>query len=437
MKTRFKLFLVILCCSLTTMAGTSPEKIKADNITDAGSGKLLAGWIELHLYLIRHTKGISQGAINRNMVFTSIATYESIVYGDPKHKSLGGQLQDFPKQPAPPQAKNFCWAASANAAYATTLRLLYGAALQLKVDSAENYYAAQFEAAGCSKEAIRIAADYGKAIATTVVKWSKTDGSATQYPPYAAPKGEGLWETTPPDFPPAVAPNLSKARLLVKGSADHALPPPPPAFSKEATSPFYKMVDEVYTTSQTLSPEQKNIALFWDDFPDGRYYGGVGHWASIARQVIVQKNLSLVVSVEAMTKMSICLSEAMSACFKAKYTYNVLRPVTYITRYMNHPEWQPLIVTPAHPEYPAAHASISMAAATALTDALGNNVSFTDHTYDDLGFPSRSFSSFEAAAKEAGVSRLYGGIHYQPSIDAGFELGRVVADNVLKGVRVR
>jgi hypothetical protein len=102
---------------------------------------------------------------------------------------------------------------------------------------------------------------------------------------------------------------------------------------------------------------------------------------------------------------------------------------------MNDTGWQPLIITPSHPEYPAAHASVSMAAATALTECLGSSLAFTDHSYDDLGFKPRSFKNFEAAGIEAGLSRFYGGIHYKPSIDAGYALGRKVAANVLAGLK--
>jgi hypothetical protein len=166
------------------------------------------------------------------------------------------------------------------------------------------------------------------------------------------------------------------------------------------------MANEVYTTSQNLTPQQRAIALFWDDFPDGRYYGASGHWASIFKQVTASKQLSLIQAAEAFVKMNIALADAFNACWKGKYTYNLLRPVTHVQKHMEHPEWQPLIITPAHPEYPAAHASLSMAAATALTSVLGNNISFTDHSYDDMGFEPRSFRNFEEAGREAGMSRL-------------------------------
>lgn len=72
---------------------------------------------------------------------------------------------------------------------------------------------------------------------------------------------------------------------------------------------------------------------------------------------------------------------------------------------------------------PPAHATLPAAAAYALTDALGDQITFTDHTYDDIGMSPRNFPNFEAAGREAGPSRLYGGIHYGLSIDAGLPLG--------------
>jgi hypothetical protein len=91
-----------------------------------------------------------------------------------------------------------------------------------------------------------------------------------------------------------------------------------------------------------------------------------------------------------------------------------------------------LIVTPPHPEYPAAHATISMAAATILTSILGDNIAFTDNTYDYRGYESRHFNNFLEAAKEAGISRFYGGIHYKKSIEAGYLQGQKVASYIAK-----
>jgi PAP2 superfamily len=104
--------------------------------------------------------------------------------------------------------------------------------------------------------------------------------------------------------------------------------------------------------------------------------------------------------------------------------------VTYIQTVMKHSDWNPLIITPPHPEYPAAHATVSMSGATILTKMLSDKVSFTDNTYAYRGFKAHHFNNFTEAAREAGMSRLYGGIHYKKSIEAGFTQGEKIANNI-------
>jgi len=399
---------------------------------EKSSGKLLADWIALHLKLVRNTKGLSQGALNRHFVYSSVAFYQAVSPGDSRCVSLENQLQDLANLPTAPAEKDACWAAGGNASIAAMLRIFYSGnpANISRIDSLENYYREVFGKSGFTKEQIKTGSDFGASVAAAIQEWAKNDGASKTHPAYEIPKGEGLWEPTPPGFSAPAAPYASKNRTCVKNSGSNTLPVAPASFASDPTSGFYKMVKEVYDASGNLTEDQKSMALFWDDFPDGRYYGAAGHWASIFRQVVDSEKLSLTKAAEAYALMHICLMDAFNGCWKAKYTYNLLRPVTYIHKYMNHPEWQPLIITPAHPEYPAAHASVSMAAAMALTYALGNNIKFTDHSYDDLGFKPRSFANFEEAGKEAGLSRLYGGIHYRPSIEAGYVLGKKTAANV-------
>jgi hypothetical protein len=124
------------------------------------------------------------------------------------------------------------------------------------------------------------------------------------------------------------------------------------------------------------------------------------------------------------------MNESAISCWKSKYTFHQIRPVTYIQKYMGHTTWTPLIATPPHPEYLAAHATISSSAAYALESVFGSNYAFTDHTYEDIGMGARNYGSIDAAGTEAGMSRLYGGIHYRPLIDAGKIQGIKVGQNV-------
>lgn len=432
MKKLLILFTILLSCWFEVAA----VQIQAKDLP--ANSKLLSDWIALQLTFIRTTKGITQGHVTRQFALNSIAFYECLAKADTRYRSLSGQLQQLNK--LPPAPKNFsAWAASANAGYGFMLRTFFGSDSlhKRKIDSLEASYASRFAAEGLSNSDILAATQYGKSVALHILQWSKGDGSTVVYPSYEIPKGPGKWEPTPPGHVPPAAPQMIHFRSCVKGSSDNSLPPSPIPFSTDPASPFYKMVKEVYDIQEKLTTEQKAIALFWDDLPDGKYYGGVGHWCSILRQVLEKNKVGLMQGAEAFAKMAIASSDAQLACWKGKYTYNMLRPITYINRYMGSPDWKSLIITPNHPEYPAAHATVSSAAATALSDALGQSVSFTDHTYDDIGFLPRSFTSFDEAANEAGRSRLYGGIHYTPSIDAGHVLGKQTATAVLAGLKMK
>ena len=130
----------------------------------------------------------------------------------------------------------------------------------------------------------------------------------------------------------------------------------------------------------------------------------------------------------------VCYDAAIS-CWKTKYQYHLVRPVTYIRNVLGHTTWSPLLATPAHPEYSSAHAVLSAGVADVLTSVFGENYKWTDHTYDYLGMAPRSFNSFRDFGIEAGNSRLYAGIHYQPSIDVGLEQGRKVAQNIISRLK--
>ena len=113
-----------------------------------------------------------------------------------------------------------------------------------------------------------------------------------------------------------------------------------------------------------------------------------------------------------------------------KYHHNLVRPITYIRDVMGHTTWNSFLGTPPHPEYSSAHAALSAAAAGALQNIFGEVGSFTDHTYDYMNMPARTYSSITAIGEEAGRSRLYAGIHYTASIDAGLWQGRKVVSNI-------
>jgi len=398
--------------------------------------RLITDWIGLHLQVIRNTTGVSHIGYSRHFAYTGVALYESMVTGAPQYKSIASRLNGNVTMPVSTKGNSIFYPAAANAAIAGMLRFFYSAKPEniASIDSLEQVYFAKFVDGVNKNIDLDASVEYGKQVAASIIEWSKEDGSGNANIPYT-PLGEGYWEPTPAAFAAANLPGWRNNRTILPESIAGTMPEAPIAFSKDQGTPFHTMVKEVYDVSQSLTETQKSIALFWDDAPNGKYVTAFGHWFSILKQVLEKEKAPLMKGAEAYLRLGITMNDATISCWKAKYTYNLLRPVTYIRKHMGYTDWNSLISTPPHPEYSAAHATLSASAGYALESVFGKNYSFTDHTYDVIGMNPRSFTSFEAAGIEAGLSRLYGGIHYRPSIETGNTQGKKVGSNVLSLLR--
>ncbi len=423
---------IFLCVSLILTGLISGEVIAQPDksLEEPGSSILISEWITVHMKTIRNGKVFKQH--HRQSAYTGVALYESIVAGDKNYRSLAGQLSGYRPPRAWTGSNDICWISSANTALATMLRFFYpqDPADKMRFDSLENAWRKRLLRDGYSEASVNAGSQYGSQICKAVIEWSMTDNNDNADATYDVPKGMGLWEPTPPKFMPPATPFMGNNRTFVKGSIDNALAPPPIAFSVENESEFFRMANEVYQNSIKMDAGMKATGMFWDDFPDGRTVTSGGHWASILKTVMADQRVSLIEGAHLYAALFITTNDASIGCYKSKYKYNMMRPVTYIQKYMNHPDWNPMISTPPHPEYPAAHATISMAAATILTSIMGDRISFTDNTYSYLGYTAHHFKNFVEAAREAGMSRFYGGIHYIPSIEEGFMQGQKIAENV-------
>ncbi|MEO6732452.1 MAG: vanadium-dependent haloperoxidase [Ferruginibacter sp.] len=394
------------------------------------SSGVVINWLDMQLEMLRVPlpAGVGSQAAERALAYNGIALYEAVVNGMPAYQSLGGQLTDFPNMPSIQPGKAYHWAACANAALAYINRKLFPAAsaqnktkMDQLEDSLKNVFATEVDA-----NTLQRSIDYGRAVATKVADWAATDGSANVNPAYNPPVGFGLWVPTAPT--PPVNPYASQRRLLVPGVKQGATIEPPPAYSEEVNSAFYKMAKDVYDKSLVLTPEQIAAAIYNRDAPG---YPGGGHFVALLSQIFTQANVSLDVAALAYVKTGISSNDAICICFAKKYELKVVRPITYIINVMKFPSWNPQIPTPNHPEFPSAHAVNSSAISAALTNVLGNNFHFTLNTYQYLGLPTRSYPSFDAMSEDMSNSRVWGGIHYQASCDKGRVLGAKVGQNVL------
>jgi hypothetical protein len=407
-------------------SGTA-DMAEISSLTNPG-GKVATDWYNLQLrMLLNANPAVPPIVANRLFAYSGIALYEAARFTIINSASLHGKLYQMPKMPVPDNSKKYSWVIAANASLADITRDLFPSLTSennASIDSLENVYnsCANSQVANRSKA-------FGEAIAAAIFEWSHSDLFDHASDPYTPPVFPGAWKPTPPFFTPPVFPYLGKCRPFLRPHSHGTTPPPLYTYSKEKGSDFYKMVKRDYNISQSRTNDQTAIALFWNDVGVGIGYTPMGHDISILNQALKKTNASLATAAKAYVKAGMAIWDASIVCWRSKYKYNLVRPVTYIRKFID-TSWLPLIGTPSHPEYPAAHAFITTAVMEAISSVLGRNYAFTDHTYDFRGFAPRRYHSFNDAALESGKSRFYGGIHYIPSIDIGHQYGLIIGKDV-------
>lgn len=410
---------------LSTAANTTDE-LSSQPTTPGAS--VATDWYKLQLrLLLKKNSSLANGVF---FGYIGIGLYESVRNAKPDALSFSSKLYQMPVMPAIDNSKKYNWEISANAAMADLTRKFFigiSTADSTSIDSLENAYDQKYNPA--SDNFLR-SQSYGKSIAAAIYNWRLADDINFTNTGYTVPNFPGSWVPTPPLYlNPPVLPFLGNASTYLKEDLQVVAPKFPVPYSEDQNSRYYKIAKELYDVSKNLTTEQMNIANFWVDQGDGIGYTPQGHDMSILTQVIEQENVNLLKAAEAYAKAGIAERDAAIICFKSKYKYTLVRPVSYIQKVID-ASWLPFIVTPPHPEYPAAHALITGSVMQAASSVLGNQISFTDHTYDFRGWTPRSFSSLFDAAQEAGMSRLYGGIHYHVSIHTGLQMAKDIGSRI-------
>lgn len=398
------------------------------------SSDVATKWAALHLKLAQTSPGATPPVVSRAVGYAGLALYEAVVPGMTEYQSLVGQVQSLTALPLVENAKEYNWGASANASQAQILRSLYAntsAANKSTIDSLEMALTADFGKES-AKDITDRSAVFGKAIATAIFEYSRTDGGHEGYTRnfpanYTVPTGVGFWVPTSAQKIP-MQPTWGQNRVFARSNASVNVVAPTP-YSTNIRSDFFKNANEVYQIGKTLTDEQKAIALFWADDP-GKTFTPPAHATSILTQIIRDNAMKLNVAAEAYAKLGLATTDAFVCCWRIKYQYNLIRPVSYINLTID-PKWTSFLTTPPFPEYTSGHSSGSGTAAAALANIFGETYNFTDRSHDNRGLKARSFKSFTEYANEAAMSRLYGGIHYRESNERGMSNGRNVAQNVL------
>lgn len=379
---------------------------------------------------------------SRYYAYITLAAYEAVSRSSPvEYRNLNKVLNDYPEIPPLTEKEKF------HAGFASlycTLRM--GAELLPSgylLDTAINELVKRAEKKLGASVSENTMANC-QVIIKMMVQYSAADHFREIFgmPKYTPLDEPGKWKPTPPAYMQALDPHWNKLRPFTMQSADQLAPPPCAPFSDDTSSSFYRQALETYETGRTLTPEQRFIADYWDCNPFavqqiGHIDYGLkkispgGHWMSITGIVCEMKMLPIEKTTEAHALVAVALADGFISCWDEKYRSNRIRPETFINEHIDR-SWQPLIQTPPFPEYPSGHSVASNASAAVLTKLIGDHYPFTDDTEIEFGLTERSFPSFNAAAAEASISRLYGGIHFRDAIESGAEQGRQIGEWVLR-----
>lgn len=378
---------------------------------------------------------------SRIYAYSSLASYEAVRFAQKESPSIAEKLNEFGKMPQPLPGKTYNYTLAATKAFFAVVRKVR----VFSVDSLASYENAVYEKFSqiLDDSTYQRSIAFGDSVAEAVLARAKADGyiKSRGKPKYIGSSEPGKWRPTPPDYLDGVEWCWNDMLPMALDSASQFMPPRPPAFSRDTTSAFYRAANEVYTVGKNLTEEQIQIARFWDDNPlviehSGHLSVGKkkitpgGHWMGIAAIAAKQTNADAVKTARGYALTAVALYDAFIACWDEKYRSSVVRPVTVINEMIGK-DFVPFLQTPPFPEYPSGHSSITASASTVLADLYGQNFAFQDTS--DLRYigMQRHFNSFQEAAAEASVSRLYGGIHYRNSVDEGAKQGRKVGERIM------
>ncbi len=446
-------------------------------------------WTETH-YALARAERLSPPVASRATAYAAIALYEGWAASSDSLRSLAGQLNGLDSLPRPSPGARTDRALVAVEAQTAVLRHLFQggfASTAVAITALRDSLVAVRAAAGVDERTRTASAEYGDRLGRAIAVWADRDGFSTRVLSYAVGrrpdawvptvvtsqyrsqnlsaqtdvvildnptgKGQGAGLTTErsltvnrpktpaaantPGINPTVAlePGWGTLRPFVLTGSDRCPPPDPVPFSSEKGSPFYLEADSIYRLGRNLTPAQKRIAYFWADNP-GESGTPAGHWMSVIAGLAKQWSLSPERAVEAYALTAVAVADAFIGCWTAKFGVNLLRPVTYINRYIDK-DWQPLLNTPPFPSYTAGHSTQSAAAAEVLTALFGDERPYDDATHVNLGHPVKRLPSFRAAAEEAGQSRWYGGIHFPMDHRGGKVQGVCIGRRVIDRVKTR
>ena len=333
-------------------------------------------------------------------------------------------------------------AAAVQAAYATLASLFPAQSVNLAAAREVSLASIAADEGVGHSQSIALGIDWGQAVAEDILLWRSTDGLTPPPSPFLGGSAVGQWRPTPPGFLPGAGPQFAYMTPWALSFQAQFRPPGPPALTSAQYAIDFNEVKEIgRINSATRTADQTEIAVFWNG-------NTPVSWNRIARTVSADRHLTLSDNARLFGLLNVAMADAVISCWEAKYFYVFWRPITAIVLADTDPNpdtvldltWLPRLTTPAHPEYPSGHSTVSGAAATVLADYFGNDALFSLES-ETLPGVTRFYTAFSSAADEANDSRVYGGIHFRSACRdgrlGGNSIGSFVSANVAQPVHAK
>jgi hypothetical protein len=352
----------------------------------------------------------------RTQIRTTIA---QLAMFDAVNAVLGGPYRPFTSRPvsvlgASPEA------AAIRAAYIVALN-----EFPTKTATIKSAYDASIAGLSASPAAISSGIVVGEAAAIAVLAARVGDHrNDPELEGYTAGSGPGVWTPTPPAFAAPQGAFLQFVRPFGYDDPARFRPKAPPALdSRTYTVDYNEIKDLGRATETSRTPAQSATALFWSP-------PATALWTANIRSVASSMDLLTAARFEAIGIASV--TNAVIACWDAKYAYMFWRPVTAIiagdidgnAKTEPDPAWTPFIVTPSHPEYPSAHITVGASALGFYTVWFGTTQ--LPLTFKGNGGAVRQYADFKDIRTEEGDARVWGGMHWRNSVEVGASVGSKV-----------
>lgn len=401
-------------------AGITPIAANADEVTD---------WTKIML-TAHHTANVSPPIASRNSAIIVSAIFDAV-------NGVKGHYTPIHVEPAAPKGTSARSAAVAAAYFslkhvypAQNFDAVYAASITaiLAVPGGANHQAK-------TAAAVALGIQWGQQVAEAIWQWRLTDGFAPAPPPYLGNSSiPGYWRPTPPANAPGAVPQFANMTPWAISSPSQFRPAGPPTLDSARYAEVYNEVKTRGSASYPHSADEVLYVNFWNGATASHF------WNSVALKLAAaDTDRTLLENAHLFGKLNVAIADAVISCWEAKYYYHFWRPITAIRLGDTDGNvatdadagWNPLIMTPAHPEYSSGHSTASAAAVTVLAFFFGSNAHVVVDS-DMMPGVTREFDGFDAALAEVADARVYGGIHFRSACEDGGDQGKAVANFVIQ-----